>query len=110
MSRDGGLIAKYRYNAEGQRVSKTVFPAGAAAQGPGAQAGHTTYFLWHNGRLVAEIEGTGDHAGQVLAQYLYVSEGRRATPVAKLEGARAEGNVERSDRVLDSCRAAQAGA
>jgi RHS repeat-associated protein len=90
-SLSGTPIAKYRYNARGQRVGKTVF----------AQSGEcTTYFLWDQGRLVAEIAETGDHKGQLTAQYLYLVDQAAMAPIAKLESANADGNVTHSARLL----------
>ncbi len=105
----GRLIARYRYNAAGQRVSKTVHvPQGHSARDQmphGARTDssstiHTTYFLWHDGRLVAEIEGSGEHQGEVSAQYLYLTQGGQLIPVAKLESAHASGNPTGEARVL----------
>ena len=72
-TRDGKLIARYRYNAAGQRVSKTVQEADGAK---------TTYFLWHDRRLAAEIEGSGERRGEVTAQYLYLTQGGQVIPIA----------------------------
>ena len=68
----GQLLARYRYNSLRQRISKTVFKGGREI---------TTYFLWQQGLLVAEI----DAVGQIQTQYLYWTEGTHATPMAKLE-------------------------
>ena len=65
----GQPIATYRYNSLGQRVAKTVH-------------GVTTYTLWQAGNRVAEIDGDGN----IQAQYLYLAEGQRSTPIAKLAG------------------------
>jgi RHS repeat-associated protein len=87
----GTLVAKYRYNAQAERVSKTVY----------AQEGeHTTYYLWDRGRIVAEISGSGEHKGELTAQYLYLVDQSGTTPVAKLESAHAEGNATRKRREL----------
>jgi hypothetical protein len=80
---DGTHIASYRYNAHRQRVSKEVGET-------------TTYFLWHAGKLVAEI----DSAGRIQAQYLYLTEDGKAQPVAKLEAAHAQGNATAQERTL----------
>lgn len=61
-------FARYTYNAMQQRVSKTA-------------GERTTHYLWQQGRLVAEISSDGT----IQAQYLYLSEGQRASPIAKLE-------------------------
>ncbi|MEB0134768.1 RHS repeat-associated core domain-containing protein [Actimicrobium sp. CCC2.4] len=62
------IVARYAYNAHGERVSKTVTNAEGIA--------HTTYFLYQGNRLDAEA----DEAGRITAQYLYVDQ----MPVAKL--------------------------
>ncbi len=72
-ARNGGLVAIYDYNHLGQRVRKTVNDeAGRAA---------TVFFLWHDGRLVAEMAPDGT----VSTQYLGLNDGRRFLPIAKLE-------------------------
>jgi RHS repeat-associated protein len=86
-SQDNRPIATYRYNALRQRVGKTVEQ-------------RTTYFLWHDGKLVAEIEGSGEHAGQISAQYLYLADEGKAQPIAKLEAAHAAGNTTGRGRTL----------
>ena len=96
---DGRLVARYRYNAHGQRVAKTVYaPAGQAedkaASASAAQATTTTYYLWSEGKLVAEIEGQGEHQGQISTQYLYLGSQGRFAPIAKLEAAWAAGQHE----------------
>jgi len=64
------LIARYRYNAFGQRIVKTVY----------AGSGKTvTYFLYDGAQLSAEIDGA---SGTVIAHYVYVG-GR---PIARLAG------------------------
>lgn len=90
--KSGRTVAKYRYDALGQRTSKTV-------QQPDGTP-RTTYFLWQSGKVVAEIDGSGARAGQVSAQYLYLAEGAKATPVAKLESAHAQGNASGKERLL----------
>ena len=64
----GKLIARYSYNSLQQRVSKTVGDS-------------STYFLWQQGKLVAEIDGDG----RIQAQYLYLSDAQHSSPLAKLE-------------------------
>jgi RHS repeat-associated protein len=86
-TQDNRPIATYRYNALRQRVGKTVEQ-------------RTTYFLWHDGKLVAEIEGSGEHAGQISAQYLYLADEGKAQPIAKLEAAHAAGNTTGRGRTL----------
>jgi RHS repeat-associated protein len=62
-------IARYAYNAQGERIAKTVYrPDGAPS---------STYFLYHAHRLDAEI----DDGGNVVAQYIYFGH----VPIAKLE-------------------------
>jgi RHS repeat-associated protein len=63
------VVARYAYNAQGERVSKTVFIAEGNAR--------TTYFLYQDNQLDAEA----DETGHVTAHYLYL--GRM--PLAKLE-------------------------
>ena len=81
---DDKPIATYRYNAQSQRVSKTL------------ASGQTTYYLWQSGKLVAEISAKGE----VTAQYLYLSDEGKAAPIAKLETAEAEGNRTGEARLL----------
>jgi RHS repeat-associated protein len=57
-------LATYRYNADGERVSKSV-------------RGRTTHFIYDEHRIVAEA----DDAGRITAHYLF----QEATPVAKIE-------------------------
>ncbi len=63
------VLARYAYNADGERVSKTVFNADGTAR--------TTYFLYQNNQLDAEA----DEAGRLTAHYLYLDQ----MPLAKLE-------------------------
>jgi RHS repeat-associated protein len=70
----GGQLASYAYNSRGERVSKVVHA--------GKQVGQQTYYLWQDSRVVAELDGQG----QITSQYLYLSEGQQASPLAKLEG------------------------
>jgi RHS repeat-associated protein len=90
---DGTSIASYRYNAQRQRVSKTL---AATAN----HASTTTYYLWQDGRLVAEIEGSSAHEGQLSAQYLYLNEGGKSQPLAKIEAEQAPGNASQQPRTL----------
>lgn len=77
-SRDGRLLARYAYNAFGERVRKIVYPE-TGLQGGDAAEPITTYFLYDGSTLAAEADGTG----RVTSQYVYL-DGHRA--VAKLEG------------------------
>ncbi|MFZ6864506.1 RHS repeat-associated core domain-containing protein [Undibacterium sp. Ji67W] len=43
--------------------------------------GHTTYFLWQQNQLDAEINADG----KISTQYLYFNEGQTSTPIAKLD-------------------------
>ncbi len=63
------VVARYTYNAHGERVSKTVINANGIAR--------TTYFLYQDNRLDAEA----DEAGRILTQYLYLNH----IPLAKLD-------------------------
>jgi RHS repeat-associated protein len=91
------LIARYTYNAWGERMSKTVFNAsGQGEQQDGSDKGDkktqlnqsitasiatptTTYYLYEQQRLAAEM----DSKGNITSQYLYMN----GTPFAKLESA-----------------------
>jgi RHS repeat-associated protein len=92
LKQDGTLIASYRYNAQRQRVSKTVYQI----INDQASGNRTTYFLWSEGKLVAEVEVSHAKAdaqvGRINAQYLYLSEADKTQPIAKLEAAHAPGN------------------
>lgn len=46
-------------------------------------SGQVTYYLWQDGRLVAEVLG-GQQGAEVAAQYLYMGDQGLAAPVAKL--------------------------
>jgi RHS repeat-associated protein len=63
------VIAEYRYNLFGERISKITH---------GAQGAKLTYFVWDGAELAAEI----DQNGKVLRDYVYL-DGR---PVALLSG------------------------
>jgi RHS repeat-associated protein len=63
------MIAEYRYNLFGERISKLTH---------GAQGAKLTYFVWDGAELAAEI----DQDGKVLRDYVYL-DGR---PVALLAG------------------------
>jgi RHS repeat-associated protein len=62
-------LARYAYNANGERVAKTVHDAQGKAS--------TTYFLYHGQQIDAEIDNTG----KIFAQYVYLDN----IPIAKLE-------------------------
>ena len=100
-------MARYRYNAHGQRVAKTVYAASAPVGGTAssksesaAQTTTTTYYLWSEGKLVAEIEGSGKHRGEIGTQYLYLGSQGRFAPIAKLEAAWTQGNTTAEPRTL----------
>ncbi|WON86466.1 MULTISPECIES: DUF6765 family protein [unclassified Delftia] len=80
-------IASYRYNSLGQRVGKTVH------QGDGQTHSH---YLWQDNRLVAEMDGEG----RITSQYLYLNEGTRTLPIAKLESAHNRDNASGKARML----------
>jgi RHS repeat-associated protein len=61
-------IARYTYNAWGERVAKVAFEGGRAI---------ACYFLYEGQRIAAEI----DESGSITSQYLYLN----GTPYAKLE-------------------------
>ncbi len=69
--RGGVKIASYAYNGFGERISKTLYPSKGAPT--------TSYFLYDNNVLSAEIKSSGE----VSVQYIYL-EGHR--PVAQLSG------------------------
>jgi RHS repeat-associated protein len=75
----GRLIAEYRYNTQGERISKTVYDkSGLMKVGAQANAGRPTYYLYDHQRLSAEA----DEQGHLTAQYVYLGN----APIAKLEG------------------------
>lgn len=80
---EGRELARYAYNSRHERVAKTV-------------SGRTTRYLWQASRLVAEI----DEQGRITTQYLYLSEGQRAMPIAKLESAWNPDNAQLNERTL----------
>jgi len=76
------LIARYHYNGVGERVAKTVFPAGSAngmvkVSLNAKQVGTTTYSLYANQRLTMETDADGN----VRTHYVYLG----SFPVAKIE-------------------------
>ncbi len=73
VSRDGKLIARYAYNAFGERVKREVFDADGSST--------VTWFLYDGKRITGEADGQG----AVTAQYVYLDATR---PIAKLEGDR----------------------
>jgi len=77
------VIAKYAYNARGERFAKTVYPARSptgtvvrTARNTDTQS-ITTYSLYRNGRLSAEA----DSNGHISAHYIYFD----GKPVAKID-------------------------
>jgi RHS repeat-associated protein len=85
----GATLASYKYNSLGQRVSKTI------------TGGKTTFFLWQDNRIVAEVNQHSD----IESQYLYLDEGHqngtnRATPMAKIESTSNKENPSNAVRVL----------
>jgi RHS repeat-associated protein len=81
----GQRLAQYRYNSLRQRVSKTIFPSE-----------QTTYYVWVENRLVAEL----DQQNQVTSQYLYLHDGRKSVPIVKLEEAANQDNASQTARAL----------
>ena len=71
--RDGQVIARYAYNAFGERVRKEIVNDAVNPQ--------IRYALFDGPRLGAEADG----AGKIIAQYVYIDATRA---VAKLEGER----------------------
>jgi RHS repeat-associated protein len=81
----GKPVAAYRYNVAGERVLKVVND-------------QSTYFLYSNSRLSAEVDGQG----RLLAHYLYLGH----VPVAKVEtrhGEDAAGWTSARPRVWQRC-------
>ncbi len=68
---DGKLVATYRYNTAGERISKTLYK-GARPE--------TTFYLYERHQLIAEA----DERGKVTREYLYLG----AHPVALMESGR----------------------
>lgn len=68
---NGQLLARYRYNAFGERIAKVVHTSTGAPR--------VTYFLHDGHRLTAEIKGDGS----IAAQYVYLADERA---VLKLRG------------------------
>lgn len=85
---DGTLVARYRYDADGHRVGKTL------------ASGETTWIVWQGDHLVAEVAGSGPYRGEVLTQYLYLGSEGRLLPIAKIDGAHAAGNATGTERLL----------
>jgi YD repeat-containing protein len=86
---NGALIAIYRYNHRHERVSKTIWAEHSAAPS-------TTFYLWQNQRIAAEV----DQRGTVTSQYIYLKEGQIASPFAKLESRANPDNPTKTDRIL----------
>ncbi len=97
------VIARYRYNSQGERIAKTVFtgderngarqqPAPAATGPAQRRSGRTVYSLYSNQRLAAET----DEAGNITAHYLYLA-GR---PIAKVEVQARTGSVHAAWKTL----------
>ena len=84
---DGQLVARYHYNTLGERVAKTLYPRlpvtrslthQTALGQPRAQSvGTTSYSLYRDQRLAAEV----DSDGRITAHYIYLN----GKPVAKIE-------------------------
>ena len=88
------VLSTYRYDSQGHRIAKTVH-SGA----PGKSKSETTYFLWQDNHLVAEI----NQNGKVTSQYFYLSVADtmpQALPVAKWESEANTDNKSRKDRFL----------
>ncbi|HEY5809432.1 MAG TPA: DUF6765 family protein, partial [Povalibacter sp.] len=66
---DGTLAASYRYNAQGERIAKTIYKRTDQ---------ETTFYLYENHQLVAEADGSG----KIAREYLYSDH----HPIAMLEG------------------------
>jgi RHS repeat-associated protein len=89
------LIASYRYDSQGHRIAKTLYSDGLR------NSEQTTYFLWHDNLLAAEL----DAQGRVTSQYFYLnSDGQKqiahATPIAKWESQDNSNNPSKKDRLL----------
>ncbi|HRH29930.1 MAG TPA: RHS repeat-associated core domain-containing protein, partial [Aquabacterium sp.] len=87
----GQWVAKYTYDAQGQRTAKTVNEHGTP---------RTTHYLWEQGNLVAEA----NEQGQLTTQYFYLDEEsqgqNKALPIAKWESADSAGNDTGKARLL----------
>jgi RHS repeat-associated protein len=69
----GTVVARYGYNATGERVCKAIgdsqCPAGAGAPAPSPGSGNfVQYFYDDDGRLIGEY----DNAGQLIAEHLWL--------------------------------------
>jgi RHS repeat-associated protein len=67
--RKNKLIAEYHYNSDGERIQKINYTGALPV---------SSYFLYENKKLVAEV----DQHGNITSQYLYVG----PRPVARLQG------------------------
>lgn len=76
ISQGGRLIAKYAYNALGERTRKTAFENGREI---------STRFIYEQDKLVAEV----DDSGRVVKQYVWLDD----QPVAMIDGDRVLGIV-----------------
>ena len=76
ISRDGRLIARYSYNASGERTRKTLVENGREI---------STRYIYEQDKLVAEI----DDRDQVVKQYVWIGD----QPVAMIDGDRVLGIV-----------------
>ncbi len=98
-SRTNMPIASYRYDSLGHRIAKTVHPSRANSKIRAETK--TTYFLWQDNALVAEI----NEEGKLITQYFYLSNidavhAPRLTPIAKWEGQSDPQNPSKKDRLL----------
>lgn len=98
-SQTNKLIASYRYDSLGHRIAKTVHPSRANSKIRAETK--TTYFLWQDNALVAEI----NEEGKLITQYFYLSNidavhAPRLTPIAKWEGQSDPQNPSKKDRLL----------
>ena len=97
------LIAKYRYNSQGERIAKTVYaggdqpiartqPVSTTTASVERGASKTVYSLYSNQRLIAET----DDIGRITAHYIYLA-GR---PIAKVAMQARTGAVQSAWKVL----------
>ena len=72
----GGTVARYRYNASGERIAKQTYATDGRSS--------TVYYQYRDQQLAMEL----DQQGNVTAQYVYLA----GVPVAKLESGRRQDN------------------
>ncbi|HEY8607193.1 MAG TPA: RHS repeat-associated core domain-containing protein [Noviherbaspirillum sp.] len=77
VSRDGKLVAEYRYNPYGQRISKTIFNGNRKK---------VTYFLYEGNQLTAEADAQASRdAAKITRQYVWLKDQAGTRPIAMLQ-------------------------